>query len=172
MIERAIGADVFQKGVRAYLAKHACGNATYDDFVGAMTEAAGKDLQPLFDAFVHAVAACRSSSFELACDKGAAPKLALDAAPLRADRLGDRSEAHLEDAGVRAVGHRHDDRPRLHDARRRDRRARADRRRACPDWVLPNEGELGYYRMLPQGKLLDQLLAHVQGADAARARRR
>jgi alanyl aminopeptidase len=28
--------------------------------------------------------------------------------------------------------------------------------------VLPNEGELGYYRTLPQGKLLDQLLAHVK----------
>jgi len=25
---------------------------------------------------------------------------------------------------------------------------------ACPDWLLPNEGELGYYRMLPKGNLL------------------
>jgi len=27
---------------------------------------------------------------------------------------------------------------------------------SCPDWVLPNDGELGYYRALPEGKLLGQ----------------
>jgi alanyl aminopeptidase len=29
---------------------------------------------------------------------------------------------------------------------------------ACPDWVLPNEAGLGYYRMQPKGDLLDRLL--------------
>jgi aminopeptidase N len=31
--------------------------------------------------------------------------------------------------------------------------------RSCPSWVLPNEGGLGYYRMLPKGRLLTDLIA-------------
>ncbi len=32
----------------------------------------------------------------------------------------------------------------------------------CPDWVLPNAGEVGYYRMLPTPDLLAKLLAHTK----------
>ena len=52
MLERTIGPDVFQRGVRDYLAKHAWRNATYQDFVGAMSSAAGKDIHAMFDTFV------------------------------------------------------------------------------------------------------------------------
>jgi alanyl aminopeptidase len=34
--------------------------------------------------------------------------------------------------------------------------------KTCPDWVLPNEGELGYYRTLPKGDLLGKLLARTK----------
>ena len=77
MVEHSIGRDAFQKGVRAYLAKHARGNATYSDFVGAMTEAVGKDLHPMFDSFV-LQSGVPSISFELACAKGAAPSVKLE----------------------------------------------------------------------------------------------
>jgi aminopeptidase N len=40
------------EGARDYLAKHAWRNATYDDFVTAMSMAAGKDVHPWFDSFV------------------------------------------------------------------------------------------------------------------------
>ena len=33
--------------------------------------------------------------------------------------------------------------------------------KACPDWVLPNEAGLGYYRMQPKGELLGRLLARA-----------
>ena len=88
---------------------------TYEDFVGAMSAAAGKDLRPVFDAFV-LQSGVPLVSFELACGKGAPPVLALSPAALHADRLEDRSAAHVAGAGVRAVGRRQDDRPRLHDA--------------------------------------------------------
>src|SRR5690606_12266670 len=52
MLERWIGPETFQRGVRAYMKQHAWGSATYADFVGAMSAAAGKDLRPLFDSFV------------------------------------------------------------------------------------------------------------------------
>src|SRR4029079_14743438 len=76
MLERTIGAEVFQRGVRAYLAKHAWRNATYEDFVGAMSDAAGKDLHPLFDSFV-LQSGVPVVSFALACDKGKPPTLTL-----------------------------------------------------------------------------------------------
>jgi alanyl aminopeptidase len=160
MLERSIGPDTFQRGVRAYLAKHAWANATYEDFVGAMTEAAGKDLHPLFDSFVKQ-SGVPAVSFELACTKGAAPTLAL--AQRRYAPTGSKIDPKRtwtipvcvrwgagtttgrectvldEPSGKLALS-----------------------ARSCPDWVLPNEGELGYYRPVTQGDLRDHLLAHAR----------
>jgi alanyl aminopeptidase len=44
MYERWIGAEAFQRGIRAYLKKHAYGNATTADFIAAMSAAVGKDM--------------------------------------------------------------------------------------------------------------------------------
>jgi aminopeptidase N len=33
--------------------------------------------------------------------------------------------------------------------------------KTCPDWVMPNEAGLGYYRMQPKGQLLERLLARA-----------
>jgi cytosol alanyl aminopeptidase len=49
MFEGYVGEDVFQKGMRAYIAKHKFGNATADDLVDSIAEAADKG-----DAFKHA----------------------------------------------------------------------------------------------------------------------
>jgi alanyl aminopeptidase len=160
MIERAITPDVFQKGVRLYIAKHAFGNATYDDFVGAMTEAAGKDLKPLFDSFV-LQSGVPLVSVKLACEKGAAPSLEL--AQSRYKPTGseiDPKRTWTIPMCVRwsAGGKTGRDCTTLAAATG----TLALTAPSCPDWVLPNEGELGYYRMQPQGKLLDQLLAHVK----------
>jgi cytosol alanyl aminopeptidase len=52
MIEKSVGEAKFQKGVQTYLQAHARGNATYEDFVGAMNKASGQELTPMFDSFV------------------------------------------------------------------------------------------------------------------------
>jgi alanyl aminopeptidase len=160
MIERAMGPDVFQKGVRLYLTKHAFSTATYTDFVAAMTEASGKDQKPLFDAFV-LQSGVPLVSVNLACAKGAAPKLEL--AQRRYKPTGSEIDPKRtwqipmcvrwgagaktgRDCGTLAAA----------------TGELALSAPSCPDWVLPNDGELGYYRMLPQGKLLDQLLAHTK----------
>jgi alanyl aminopeptidase len=160
MIERAITPDVFQKGVRLYLAKHAFGNATYDDFVGAMSEAAGKDLKPLFDSFV-LQSGVPVVSVKLACEKGARPTLEL--AQSRYKPTGselDPKRTWTIPMCVRwsAGGKTGRDCTTLAAATG----TLALTAPSCPDWILPNEGETGYYRMQPQGKLLDQLLAHVK----------
>jgi alanyl aminopeptidase len=165
MIEHSIGEATFQRGVRTYLAKHSGGNATYDDFVSAMSTAAGRDLRPLFDSFV-----LRSGvplvGFELQCAKGAAPKLALDQrryAPIGSEIDPKRTwtmpvcvrwgagAASGSDCGVL-------------DGERGELALSA---KQCPDWVLPNAGEVGYYRMLPKGELLTKLLAHMKSLTLA-----
>src|SRR5262249_21262518 len=76
MIERWMGPETFQAGVRAYMKQHARSNATYTDFVAAMSSAAGKDTKPVFDAFV-LQSGVPLVSFELQCEKSAPPALKL-----------------------------------------------------------------------------------------------
>jgi len=73
MFEQWIGADAFLKGVREYLARHAWGNATVDDLLGALDRAAGKDVATPFRTFldqpgvplVQVDPACRNGLVEL-----------------------------------------------------------------------------------------------------------
>ena len=41
----ALGDDAFRRGVQAYFARHAWSNATLDDFLGALGDAAGRSLE-------------------------------------------------------------------------------------------------------------------------------
>jgi alanyl aminopeptidase len=159
MLERTIGPDVFQRGVRDYLAKHAWRNATYEDFVGAMSGAAGKDLHPLFDSFV-LQSGVPVVSFALACDKGKPPTLTL--AQQRYAPTGskiDRKRTWHVPVCVRWKAGAATGRDcTVVDAETATLALSAP---SCPAWVLPNEGGLGYYRMQPQGDLLAKLLANA-----------
>jgi alanyl aminopeptidase len=160
MMERTIGADTFQRGVRAYLAKHAWGNATYEDFVGAMTEVAKTDLHPLFDSFVKQ-SGVPLVAFELSCKKGEAPSLSL--AQQRFKPTGstiDPKRTWTIPVCVRWGAGKTSGRDctTLSDAAGQ----LALSAKTCPDWVLPNEGELGYYRSSPKGDLRNHLLAHAR----------
>ena len=41
-----IGDDAFRRGVHDYLVEHSYGNATLDDFIGALSTSSGRDLKP------------------------------------------------------------------------------------------------------------------------------
>ena len=61
-LRHLLGEDVFRKGVHNYLVKFAYKNATLDDFIGSLGEAAGRDLGPwtrqwLYKAGVNTIAA-------------------------------------------------------------------------------------------------------------------
>lgn len=45
MLDFYIGREAFRKGLKDYLSRHALGNATYQDFMGAMEKASGENLQ-------------------------------------------------------------------------------------------------------------------------------
>jgi cytosol alanyl aminopeptidase len=157
MIERWIGPDVFQKGVRQYLAKHAWKTATYFDFVDAMTAAAGSNTRPVFDSFV-LQSGTPKLSFTLACE--GKPKLAI--AQERFKPTGSQIDPNRTwnvPVCVRwGVGTQTG-----RDCTMLTKPAGelALSATTCPDWVLPNESGLAYYRMNPKGPLLDSLLAHT-----------
>ncbi|MBX3156717.1 MAG: M1 family metallopeptidase [Deltaproteobacteria bacterium] len=75
MFETYLGPETFQKGVRAYLAAHAHGNATSADFAAAISAAAGKDVTAAFASFLDQAGAPEVAA-TLSCTAGKA-KLAL-----------------------------------------------------------------------------------------------
>ena len=49
MLRRRVGDEAFQRGIRAYYARHLNGTASTDDLMRAMEEASGDDLRAFFD---------------------------------------------------------------------------------------------------------------------------
>jgi alanyl aminopeptidase len=146
MFEAYLGPELFQRGVRAYLAKHAWGNATSADFVAAISEVAGRDVGPDLTSFLDQSGAPVITA-TLACRPGAPPALALTqqryvppGAPspppgrpwglpvcVAYDRDGQRGEA----CGMLSAATGELALP----------------AKACPRWVMPNLGGHGYYRV-------------------------
>ncbi len=144
MFESYLGPDVFQRGVRAYLAARAWGNATSSDFVRALGAAAGQDLAPAFATFLDQPGAPELTA-ELVC--GGAPAVRLTqrhhvppGAPapvvtrpwtipvcVAYERAGARAEACTLLATPTAT-------------------LPLDAAR-CPRWLLPNARGRGYYRL-------------------------
>jgi len=162
MLERWIGPEIFQKGVRAYMKQHAWGSATYGDFVGAMSSAAGKELRPVFDSFV-LQSGVPLVSFELACTKGAPPVLKLSQQRYKptGSKIDPQRTWQVPVCVRWGAGKTSGRDCTMLQAQAAELPLSA---KACPDWVLPNEAGLGYYRMQPKGDLLDRLLAQTQKA--------
>ncbi len=145
MLEAYVGRDAFQQGVRAYLAEHAFGNATAQDFVGAISQVTGKDLTVAFASFLDQSGApqltttldCTSSKAKLAIAQrryvapGSPPPaqttpwvipvcIAYDQDGQRATTCTviDTAEAVVELPA-----------------------------KACPAWVMPNADGAGYFRV-------------------------
>ncbi len=141
MFERWVGAAAFQRGLHAYLAQHRLGSATADDFLGAESAAAGRDVKTPFHTFldqpgvpfVEAAVRCdgparlhlrqtRYLPLGSSGDAGRTWQIPICArygvgqAVMEACTLLAAAEADLE-LGAR-----------------------------CPDWVFPNSGALGYFR--------------------------
>jgi alanyl aminopeptidase len=145
MFEGYLGSEVFVRGVRDYLVKHALGNATSSDFAAALSKAAGKDVTAAFATFLEQPGAPEITA-TLVCDRGQPPRVALSqqrylppgAPPVGAnkpwivpvcvafDRGGKRAEAcTLLDAPSGSIA--------LDAA-------------TCPRWMMPNASGRGYYR--------------------------
>ena len=155
MFERWIGPEKFREGVRLYLKQHAWGIATAADFEAAISEAAGRDIAPVFDSFLDQ-AGLPEVSVALRC--GSKPVAALE--QKRSMPPGSQKEPELwkipvcmayQSDGV--VHHQCD----LLTTQKSD--VVLEGAQSCPAWLLADDGETGYYQSFYKGDLLQQLLA-------------
>ncbi len=154
MFEAWLGPDVFRDGVRRYLDAHADGSATEEDFLSALSSAAGKDVRAAFHSFLDQPGAPFLET-RVACEGEHARLLVKQSRYLPLGTAADASEtwqlpvcARYEVAG------------KLRESwalvTERDGQVPLD---ACPAWVLPNAGALGYYRFALAPADLQKLIA-------------
>lgn len=145
MFESWVTPEAFQKGVTAYLQQHAFGNATAADFLGSISQAAGKDVAAPFNTFLDQPGAPRIA-MELVCARGKPPTLKL--AQKRQLPIGSKAEPGKTwsvPVCVRYAWKGKTDRActLLTEATGELPLTNA---KACPDWVLPNDKMQGHYR--------------------------
>jgi len=147
MFESFVGADAFQRGVRAYVTKRARGSATSADFVAAVSEAAGRDLAPAFASFLDQAGA-PELDVTLACDGNGAH---VEVGQHRLLAAGSPAPDHAQ-TWTLPVCVAYDDRGKRAQAcalieHARDAFALSEvRGGACPRWLMPNASGRGYYR--------------------------
>jgi alanyl aminopeptidase len=161
MFEAWVGPDKWRAGIHDYLQAHAHGTATLRDFVSAVSAAAGRDLMPPLESLVDQTGV-PLVSMQLACGAGK-PSLTLTqeryvplGSPGAAAQQTWQLPVCLEWSAGGTVGHSC---TLIHE---RQTTVALDAAR-CPDWILGNQGERGYYRTAYQGDLLGKLMK-----DAAR----
>jgi alanyl aminopeptidase len=144
MFESHVGAEPFQRGVRAYLSARAFSSATSADFVAAISAAAGHDVAPAFSTFLDQGGAPEISA-TIACGGGSPHVDLVQRRYVPAGSLppppGKPWIAPIcvayEHAGARAEACGVLDQP---------TGSIALPTKACPRWVMPNVNGRGYYR--------------------------
>ncbi|HEU0030489.1 MAG TPA: M1 family metallopeptidase [Kofleriaceae bacterium] len=148
MFESYLGADVFQKGVRDHLAKHAYGNATSTDFAQSISQASGKDVDAAFASFLEQAGAPEITA-TLSCQGG---KASVALAQKRYVPPGSPTPPAgkpwivpvcvVYDKGGGARG----EACTLLSAETGTLELPASKTKACPRWMHPNVNGRGYYR--------------------------
>jgi cytosol alanyl aminopeptidase len=146
MFESYVGPDIFQRGVRDYIKARSWGNATSADFVGAISNAAGKDVAPAFASFLDQVGAPELET-KLVCDKDSAR---LDVTQQRYVAPGSpEPPAQVWHVPV-CVAYELDGKRATTCALVTDKAGSVPlpgSSKACPRWTMPNVDGRGYYRV-------------------------
>ncbi|MEJ7728501.1 MAG: M1 family metallopeptidase [Polyangiaceae bacterium] len=145
MFERWVGAEAFRRGVQQYLAAHRHGSATADDFLGAVSKAAGKDVTTPFKSFLFQ-AGLPLVEARISCGAG---KPRLELAQSRFLPLGSTGDPkrtwQIPVCARYPVGAEVKETCTL----LAEEKAGVDLEgTACPGWVLPNADASGYYRWM------------------------
>ena len=157
MFESWLGEKQFQAGVRRYLVAHAQGNATGEDFLAALEAEGGPGVAQSFATFLDQAGAPVVSA-ELRCaDPGPARLAVSQKRFLPTGSQGSEAQLWRIPMCIRwSTGGKEDRLCRVVTAETAEIELPASAR--CPDWLLANDGEAGYYRTLYRGTLLQQLL--------------
>ncbi len=154
MFEHWIGEAKFREGVQLYLKQHAWGNATASDFEAAMSAVAGKNVAPAFDSFLDQPGVPEVSA-ELKC--GTQPSLAVT--QKRSLPVGSEAKPQTWQiplcVAFEADGTVHHQCSLLSDPKEE---IALEGAQTCPAWILPNDGEAGYYQVAYKDDLLKKVL--------------
>jgi cytosol alanyl aminopeptidase len=144
MFEQWVGPETFRRGIQQYLRRHADGNATARDFLAAISEAAGRDVAPAFNTFLDYPGVPRVQARVRCGGQGAVLQLAQDRW-LPAGSTGERAGEWQIPVCIRwSTRGKEQNRCVLLDTPQTEVKLEG---RSCPDWVLPNAGYAGYYRL-------------------------
>ncbi|MCI0572591.1 MAG: M1 family metallopeptidase [Myxococcaceae bacterium] len=156
MFEAFLGKDTFRKGVQEHLRRNTHGNATADDFLAAMSSAAGRDVKPMFSTFLDQPGV-PLVSVALTCAKDAAPTLQLSQQRyLPVGSKGEAAQTWQVPVCVR-YGRGKAEAQACTLLTETKGTLALDGVKGCPEWVVPNAGSRGYYRAQLQGELLTKL---------------
>ena len=156
MFERYVGEERFRDGVRAYIRKHAHGNATSADFLAALDAAApGRDVAAAFTSFL-GQPGVPLVSIDLRCQEGAPPALELRQERLLSGHPNPPAQRWKIPVCVEyGTGRGKRDQCTLLDEPSETLALEA---KSCPTWVNGNAGGAGYYRVAYGGELLARIL--------------
>jgi len=165
MFENYLGEKAFQKALRLYLKRHSWGTTGTPDFLAAIREVSKRDLSAGFLSFLDQNGV-PLVTVDVRCESG---KPSLRLTQERYTPLG--SEAKTESIWTLPVCFRWSE----GGSEKRDCVLLTTRTadfplagaRSCPDWLLANEGALGYYRTSYTGDWFPRLL---NGASARLSR--
>lgn len=160
MFERFVGADKFQRGIRDYLAAHANGNAGADDFVAAISHAAGRDLGAAWRTFLDQPGA---PMLDVSLSCGAGKPASLTVAQQRFLPVGSKGSTHQTWEIPMCVRWAADGKTERACTlvTREKQTVPLGNTAGCPSFLLANDDEVGYYRAAYPSELLQKLL----GAD-------
>ena len=138
MFENWFGPDAFREGVRAYLKRHALGNATAEDFIRELGAASGKgaDAVAVFRAFIEQPGV---PLLDVTLDCAKEPTLVL-----RQQRLRPVGSAAPELRWTTPACFRYSGGTQCADIQNGATRIKLDAP-ACPAWLLANAGGRSYY---------------------------
>ncbi len=158
MFESWMGPERFRQGVHHYLESHAYGNATADDFLAALEAAGGEGIVGAFSTFLDQPGLPRVQ-VSLSCAEGAAPAVELVQRRLLPPGSPPAGAALWQVPMCLRYGVGGTTERKCLLLRKAQETVALAPAGPCPDWLLANDGEVGYYRASYQGDLLDRLLA-------------
>jgi aminopeptidase N len=162
-LRHLLGADVFRKGVHNYLVKYQFRNATLDDFIGSLGDAAGRDLKGwtkewLYQPGVNTIAANYS------CKNGKIASFSLDQSAMK--QFPTLREQRVQVASFRMDGK----------ALKLDKKVAVTYKgaktavpgmvgAACPDLVYPNFEDWGFVKVQMDKRSFDTARTSLAGVD-------
>jgi alanyl aminopeptidase len=166
MFEKWVGPEKFRSGIHAYLSAHAWKNATSEDFLAALEKAGGPGVARSLSTFLDQPGFPLITA-SVKCGPGSVPRLELRQSRLLPKGSSDPSAKWRVPVCARwgnAAGRAGEGRAcTLLAEDRGELPLTGAPAGSCPDWVLANEGEVGYYRVAYAGDLQERLLAARQG---------